>query len=159
MNKLILPVLLTAIVAGGGGFYGGMQYEKAKAPAANSQFAAFQGQSGARTGRGGAGAAGQFRNGAGIANGTITAKDANSITLSLRTGGSRVIFYSTSTTIGKMTTGSAADLANGDQIIVVGTPNSDGSVVASSIQIRPAGEPGGLSMTPPPAQNGNTQGR
>jgi hypothetical protein len=62
----------------------------------------------------------------------------------------KIIYYSGSATIGKMNTGSAADLKRGDQVVVNGPSNPDASITAQNIQIRPAG-------SRLPETEGNTQ--
>jgi Flp pilus assembly protein TadG len=144
MNKKssIVIAIIVLIVVGGGAFYGGMLYAKsqsaASASAARANFAGRAGRTGVA--------------GAGFTSGSIIAKDSNSITLQLpsSTGGSKIIYYSAATQISKTASGTSADLANGVSVSVTGTTNSDGSVTAQSIQIRPAGiNPGGPNI---PAQ-------
>jgi hypothetical protein len=126
-NKIILAVVIVIIVAGGS-FYGGMIYGKSQNPKPGSGSGTFQ----TRINRAGGG---------GFISGSILSKDASSITLQLQNGsGSKIIFYSDTTQINKQALGTATDLATGTSVSVVGTTNSDGSVTAQSIQIRPAGQ-------------------
>lgn len=137
-NNLISAVIIGVIVAGGA-FYAGMQYGKGKSTnTAESRFAAMNGNGGGQFGQAGAGARGQRMNGGGVTSGSILSKDDNSLTIKLRDGGSRIIFFSTSTEVQKSTSGSVADLSVGSDIVAIGGSNSDGSVTAQSIQIRPA---------------------
>ena len=134
-NKIISGIVILLVV-GGGAFYFGMNYGKSQAAAtATAARAGFAG----RTGRTSA-------SGAGFTTGTIISKDSSSITLQLpaNTGGSKIIFYSNATQIGEMTSGTPKDLTTGTTVSVTGTTNSDGSVTANSIQIRPntPGTPG-----------------
>ena len=127
-NKIISGIVVLLIV-GGGAFYGGMLYGKSHpviqpgAPLNN----------GARLSRNfGAGAGG-------LTMGSVIAKDASSITLQLPNNtGSKIIFYSDATQITKTASGTPDDLTNGTTVSVTGTTNSDGSITAQSIQIRPA---------------------
>lgn len=132
-NKLIVPAIVGALVIGGGSFFGGLQYQK-------SQVKTNASAQGARGGRlfvaGGPGMAG--RNGAGFATGQVVSKDATSLTVKLANGGSSVVFYSTSTRIGKMTEGTIADVETGSEVTIQGASNADGSMTATSIQLRPA---------------------
>ena len=71
--------------------------------------------------------------------GEITAKDDTGFTLKLRDGGSRIVFTASSTTVGKMSAGTLGDLADGNNVTVVGTPNADGSLTANTVRSgRPA---------------------
>ncbi len=146
MKKYIAPVLITAVVVGGLSFYGGMQYQQSAQTAQRSQRMQ---QFGAMGGQGGPGAFGDFGGGSGagiqgrnaqggLINGEIISQDDKSITVKNRDGGSKIVFFSGTTSIVKTVDGVTADLANGKNVLVVGTTNSDGSVTAQNIQIRPS---------------------
>jgi hypothetical protein len=160
-NNLIIAIVVTFVIAGGGGFFGGMKYGQSLSPArpTSGQFAAMRGNSNVPGGAAGA----RLRGGSGFVNGDIISKDDKSVTVKNRAGGSQIIFFAPSTAIGMTTSGTAADLTVGENIMVNGTANSDGTVTATNIQIRPAGStplggPGGAlpinSGTIPPT-NGN----
>jgi hypothetical protein len=117
------------LVACAGSFYGGMRYQQSRTPEASAQFPGLNGQR--PGGRNGSTTAGT------IANGEVISKDDQSITIKLQDGGSKIVYFSGSTTIGKTTTGTAADLKTGEQVMANGSSNSDGSVGAQNIQIRP----------------------
>lgn len=114
-------------------FYGGMKYGQSSAPVTGTPgIRNFSGAMGARGTRGG--------NFGGVAAGAIVAKDTTSITLGMPDGtGSRIIFFSDATPVSKSVAGTVSDLTVGENISVNGTANSDGSINAQSIQIRPAG--------------------
>lgn len=137
MMRKYLPIAIVIIVVGVSAFYGGMRYGQGTNNQSASLMANFRGQAG-----------GQFRgNGQGLASGNfaggqIIAKDANSITVKLQDGSSKIVFVSDSTQITKSAQGSLNDLAVGENITVAGTANSDGSITSQSIQIRPAGPQG-----------------
>ncbi len=78
------------------------------------------------------------RNGGGFTTGQIIAKDDKSITVSVMGGGSKIIFLDTNTKISKQTDGTITDLALGTQVSVTGVSNTDGSINAQTVQIRPA---------------------
>ena len=131
-------VVIIAIVFAGLGFVGGMQYGKSSVSQSNQQFSQNGGMRRQFNG-------GQNAN-AGAVSGQIVAKDDKSITVQLRDGGSKIVFYSTSTQIGKSVSGAASDLNNNEQVSVFGTQNSDGSITAQSIQIRPVMPNSGTSQ-------------
>ncbi len=71
-----------------------------------------------------------------IVSGEITKIDATSMTVGLQSGGSKLVFFSSSTQVMKTESGNAEDLKEGEQVFVTGQTNADGSVSASSIQLR-----------------------
>jgi hypothetical protein len=127
MSKNIKIIGVIIVVAALGlSFYSGIRYDQGNvAAAAAARSANFQGGRGMR-GNGGGGATA----------GDILSKDATSITVSLRAGGSKIIFFSPSTSISTIASGTLSDLVSGKQVIVQGTANQDGSINASNIQIR-----------------------
>ncbi len=129
-TKIISIAVVVAVIF----FFAGNAYGKHKA--ANAVTATV-GQYGSRSG----GFAGGMRGGAGggIVSGTVVSADANSITVQSGTAGSKIVLVSPSTTVAKSVTGSLADIAVGSTVTVIGTANSDGSVSATSVQIRPTG--------------------
>ena len=134
--KKALPVIVLLIIVGGGSFYGGMKYadSKAAAGAAARRSGSFaQNGGGAFGNRRGGGQAG-----AGFVNGEVIAIDGASLTVKLRDGGSKIIFFSTSTKITETIDGTADDLKVGENISINGSANADGSVTAQNIQLRPA---------------------
>ena len=129
MKKFIPIIILLIIAVGGGAFYGGMKYQQSKIPQGFAQEREMMNAS--TTGPG-------PRNGNSAANfisGEILSKDDSSITIKIQDGGSKIVFYSASTTVSKMATGSANDIAVDSQIMVSGQQNSDGSYTAQTIQI------------------------
>ena len=117
-------------------FYGGTQYQKST-PQSKGGFNAFQNFSTGSQNGGAARRGGMF--GANGASGEIISKDNTSITIKLTTGGSKIVFFSSSTRISKLTDGSINDLIVGTQIMANGSPNKDGSVTAQTVQIHPQG--------------------
>jgi len=143
MNKKIAIVTITvAIVVGLGGFFGGTVYEKNKL---SSQGLLRANANGQRRGPGQGGQGMAFSRGGGPNNqngdfvaGQVISKDDKSITIKTNDGGSKIVFFSDSTTIGKSVQGSSGDLSTGEQVMVNGQANPDGSLAAQNIQIRPA---------------------
>ncbi len=76
--------------------------------------------------------------GGGFLSGTVATKDSGSITLNTRDGSSHVVLITPATSVSKSVTGALTDVSVGSTVIVSGTTNSDGSVSASLIQLRPA---------------------
>jgi hypothetical protein len=137
MNKMIAIAIAFAVV-GAGCFYGGMVYGKSQAPATRGgALGQFQR---AGSGQNGAGAGLRTRNGGGFAAGQILSKDDKSITVKMQDGGSKIVFYSATTQVGRTAAGTTNDLIVGGQVVANGTVNGDGSITASNIQIRPAGQ-------------------
>lgn len=137
--KKILPIIIIVVIVGAGAFFGGMKYNQSKQVSSIQQ--RFQ-QMGANVGgirNGGT------RNGAGnFVGGEIIAKDnpagdgaSKSITVKLQDGGSKIVFFSDSTQITKSASGTVDDLKTGENLMVTGQTNSDGSITAQTIQIRP----------------------
>lgn len=134
MKKNILQspwfiTILVALVVGGASFYSGLLLGKSKQIGRNGQ----------------TGPAGQFGQGGGpnrrvqvgsMINGTILSKDDKSLTIKTPNGGSKIVFFATSTKILKSVEGSVADLQVNSNVITSGQVNADGSVTAQMIQLR-----------------------
>ena len=131
-NKLILVAVTVAFLVGSGAFYGGMKYAQGKAVSDRQQRL---GQTGANIGSGFRG--GQSGAGGGLVSGDIISKDNQSITVKMRDGSSKIVFFSDTTEVSKFVAGVSADLVIGKTVTIIGKTNSDGSVTATSVQLRP----------------------
>ena len=140
-NKIIIIAVATVLIVGAGAFYGGMKYQQGKDSSLAQNFSGQRMRAGNGAGnfQGGVqgGGRGGAQAGAGFINGEIIAKDDKSVTIKLGDGGSKIVFYSASTQMQKMADMSLGDLAIGQQVVANGTVNSDGSVTAKTIQLRP----------------------
>ena len=140
MNKGIL--VLFFVIVGALGFFGGLKYgqtPKALAKLSSSKlmqvFAANRGnRENDNSGRFAARAAGSNGN---FVNGQILSQDDKSLTIKMADKSTKIVIFSDSTRVGKVADGSKSDLTTGEQVLVNGTANSDGSLTAQSIQIRP----------------------
>jgi hypothetical protein len=143
MNKRnIISFVIALFIVAGGAFYGGMVYGQNKnKKLGNLPRGNFQNMTSEQRQQ----AMQQFGNGAGrpegvlggIVGGEVINKDDKSITIKLRDGGSKIVFYSASTTVDKNVAGATTDLEVGKQVTINGSANSDGSITASNVQILP----------------------
>ena len=139
-NKTIIIAGAVCLAVALASFFGGMAYGQSRAAAAKTANGAVSGQ----FGNGQRGPNGAFRQGGnrgvgpGFVSGDILSKDAQSVTIKMRDGSTKIVLLAPSTQIGKMAAGTADDLVAGEAVTVNGTANPDGSVTAQSIQIRPA---------------------
>jgi hypothetical protein len=131
-KKIIMAVVITLIIAGGAGFYGGMLYGKSAGIDLSANLNRQRGVSGMVGQRGN----GAQQNG-GFSGGEIIKKDDSSITVKLNNGSSQIILFSDATKIMKSAQGLVNDLIIGELVTVTGSKNQDGSLTAQSIQIRP----------------------
>jgi hypothetical protein len=146
MNNL--TVVLIAVIAVLGGFYGGFRYESGKvattaaattttggaAPTGAGGGGGFAGAGGG-AGGGGAGGAG-FGGGRGNA-GTITNLTATGFTLHGANGTDTKVTFAPSATVRKTVAGQVADLTNSATVTVTGTRDASGNLVATTITIVP----------------------
>lgn len=131
-NKHFTFTIILLVVALASGFFAGSYY-KGSQTATTSNATSFT-RTGTTTGNFARGA-----RGSGGVTGNIISKDNHSITVSLPTGSSQIVFVNPSTNIMKSVSGSLDDLSTGTTVIVSGSTNSDGnSLTANSINIRPA---------------------
>ena len=160
MKKQLLITIIMILVVGAGAFFGGMTFQKSKDSLSGltgdelTKKMQTLGMSG--TGFGGSRnmnvngmppningvPSGDFPGrrqfgGGGAVNGEIVSMDSQSITVKEQSGNTKTIYYSSSTTVSKNTTGSSSDLAVGTEVSANGTSNTDGSVTAQTIIISP----------------------
>lgn len=129
MKNNLLVTIIVALVVGATGFYGGTLYQKSQA----SNFASLgYNPGGPNMGR-------RFGNGNGQRPvvGKVISQDANTLTIQLIDGSSKIVDITGKTTYSKTSTASASDLKTGDTVAAIGPVNSDGSITAQTIQLNP----------------------
>ena len=149
MKKTLPIIIAVAIVFAAGGFFGGMKYQQSKKVVAFNQAGQRAGGQVNFNRARGAGATGTFINGE-----ILSKSDNNSLTIKARDNSSKIVFLSAKSAITKSASGTAEDLIVGQQVVVTGTSNADGTLTASTVSInpvRPQGIPGQSG-----AQNGAT---
>lgn len=125
---IIITVVLVAVA-----FYAGGAHAKRSLSKNMGQAGALFAEGGQRGGR----QMGRFGAGAGFVTGSVLSKDDTSMTVKMRDGSSKIVLYTGTTQVLKSTTGAATDVVVGGQVSIQGAQNSDGSITAQSIQIRP----------------------
>jgi hypothetical protein len=75
------------------------------------------------------------RNGGNMVSGSIIAIDADSITVQTTDGSTKIVLLSSSANISLVTSGSTSDLKTGENVVISGTTNTDGTVTATSIRL------------------------
>ncbi|MFH0829131.1 MAG: hypothetical protein V1907_03040 [Candidatus Kerfeldbacteria bacterium] len=151
-----LVPLIIAIVVGAAGFSGGMMFQKSQDSLKNvtgdklqSKLQSlglsngFGGPIGDRNVNGsrfinGNGFPGGRTGGGGMVSGEIISSDSTSVTIKQQDGSTKVVYFTSSTTIDKTVAGTSSDLTVGKNITANGTANSDGSIAAQTIQLRSA---------------------
>jgi pectate lyase len=129
-KQIIVSSLISIIVAGGIGYYVGSH----RVSTASNMRQGMMGQAGL-------GARGGFARGAsgGMVNGSVVSLTDNVLTLKARDGGSRVILFTAGTKVTKSVDGARTDVKDGVNVVILGTQNTDGSITAETVQIRPDG--------------------
>lgn len=127
-KNIVMVLVIVALAIGGAGFFGGMKYQQNKQPS-RTNFQAMRdmrqsGMSGVQQG----GNSGMIR-------GEIIEQDEESVTIKLLDDSSKIILISENTEINKTTEGFIGDLEIGEQLMVFGQTNSDGSISATNIQL------------------------
>ena len=146
MNKMQWAVSIVAVVFAGAGFWGGMTYASSKTPTTISRFGggtAFTGRAGGGTGGGTVGTVIQ------VGNGTFTVQLPSSTSTNATTG-TRLVLVDNATQVDELQSVPVSNIQVGQTVTVAGTANSDGSVTASTIMIRPATRRAGGSASQAP---------
>lgn len=123
-NNSVIITIIVAVIVAAVAFFGGMQYQKSQKSTTT------------------AGAAGQFRqrtgaNGQRPTRGQVVSINGQDMTVKLPDNSSKIVLLSDKTVFSKSATASASDIKSGDQVVVLGTDNSDGSVTAQDVQLNP----------------------
>lgn len=152
MNKTIISVLVAVVIAGGGGFYGGMKYQESQGGTgfpgsgnfqnlSESERADLSAQDGGPRGEnfgGGAGGNNRAPGQGGLSFGEVLSVDDSSMVIQLpNDAGTKIVFYSDSTAVSKQASGSISDVVVGETVTIMGESNDDGSIVANTIQLVP----------------------
>ncbi len=128
-NTMMVVAIVLIVLAGVGGFVGGIQYQKTNAGAGN------QGANG--TFRQRFGMMGQNGQNFRPERGQVISFSNGTMTLKLSDGSTKLIVLPSSTNYLKTDTASQSDIKTGDTVTVLGTQNSDGSVTAQDVQLNP----------------------
>jgi len=125
MKGFIVPIIV-GVVGLGGGFFGGVAYQKNQTPAFPGREFLTGGAVRQMAGPGGAG---------GGMSGTVQSKDDKSLMIKTANGSTETVYYSSSTTITKDAAASVNDVTDGAKVSVIGEPNADDSITAKSIRL------------------------
>lgn len=131
MNKNIAIAIILLATAGvmGGMFFAGTKYGQAQTSQARRQFVNdFSGMPAGQNSR-------SQNKAGGMAIGEINAIDDQSFTVKTQNGGSKLVFFSDGAKISKWIDAAKSDLAAGVRVTVSGTANSEGAIIAKTIQI------------------------
>ncbi len=129
MQKHIILTVVVAVVVGSIAFYGGMRYQSSFRESGVGRFGPM-GSAGVRTG--------QNR----PVLGDVVTVDADSLTVKMTDGSTKIVNIAPSTTYSKTENGKKEEVVVGTKVNVFGPTNSDGSVTAQSVQINPTMRPG-----------------
>ena len=132
----MIAVIVIAVILIIGAYYTGVQHGKTTATKTMAS-----GYAGGMRGAGGT-------RGAGVVNGSVLSVDGTTMTIQGRDGSSKIVLYSGSTQFMKTTAGTSTDVVVGSQVMVAGKTNSDGSITASTISLRPNMPAGGMGTMP-----------
>lgn len=141
MKNNLTMTIIVAVVFAAVGFYGGTMYQKNQV-STTASMNGFAGGAGGSRFAGGSGAFGR-RGGGGQTVGTVLTQDANSMTVKLADGSSKIVLLSNATVFSKSSPATAADIKVGDRVAVFGAANSDGSVNATNVSLNPIQRMGG----------------
>ncbi len=118
MNKLLILSVVLFLVGSGLGFLVGSRFQRRPS---NSDFIFRQ----------------RLGNNMNSVRGQIVRDENGSLTIKLSDGTTRLVIVPSSATIYKTATASASDLKANEEVMVIGTENSDGSITAENIQLNP----------------------
>jgi len=139
-NKKVIVSVVVCLAIALISFRGGMMYAGKNITSANASRQGQFGQGSFNPNGGRSGGVG-MRNGGGIGGGIVSGEvlsvDATSMTVKLRDGGSKIVLLSPTSKVEKTVDGAIVDVVVGKSVMVTGTTNPDGSVTASSVQLRP----------------------
>ena len=144
MKQVTTQTIVIALIVRLAGFFGGMKYQQSKTEMPRGQFMLNrEGQPGRNGGAPMIGETGRRPEG-GMGTGTrpvsgeIIATDEASITIKMQDGSSKIVMISETTDINKAEKGTKTDLSNGQDMMVFGKENTDGTVTAINVQVNPS---------------------
>ena len=138
-QKTIIISVIAIIITGVTAFYIGMHFGQSNTNSFANLSPEERQQRAQQFGARGGISAGRGRNlgpNGDVAGGEILSQDDKSITLKLRDGGSRIVFFTNNIPVNKLASGSYQDLKVGSRVMITGTKNPDGSLLAESILLR-----------------------
>lgn len=138
MNKRSIGIgVIFCLLGVGVGFLGGYQYRNYILGKQRTGFAVggTNGQRFVTNRSGNMNTASGFRGGAVV--GSVLSIDASSMTVKLQDGSSKIVILGGSTGYSNTTAAASTDIKVGNEVAVFGSPNSDGSVTATNVQINP----------------------
>jgi hypothetical protein len=162
----IAMVVVAVLAVGVGALFGGRAWGATASPEDTSQSqAAAQGwpdgnfpgmRDDGSTPSGGPG--GFVRNGENMVSGNIIAVDDSGITVQTNDGSTKIVLVAGSTSITVTEEVGRSDLVEGEDVVVIGTTNSDGTVTAASVRLGSVFGPGLLPTGPSGPVTSSTAG-